>query len=443
MTLKRTFAVGALAIVVLALAYLLFSSGGKDAEYQLLFANGDQLVLGDQVQVGGTPVGTVKHIVLTKGFKAAEVTIGVESKIVPLRKGTTAQIRVPSLSSVADRYIALKLAPNNMPALKDGATLPLKDTKVAVNLDELFNLFTPKTRKGLQNFIEGFGKQYEGTGRAVSAASRYFSPALEATNHIFEELVSDEHTFEAFLVEGAKAVQTIAAHHSELGGAVRHASELFGAVGSRQQSLETGLKELPVLIKEGNAAFKKLPPAFAALEELSKVSIPNTKTLALFFERLKPLIQMARPVVTELGSAINRPGPNNDLTDFALNLPGLATSLKQASPNGIKALEESVPVTAPFGPYAPDLGGLFRTFGAGSGYYDANGHYFRGSPDFADFKLNSSNTLVPVASPSEALEGLKSGQLARCPGSATQPAADGSSPFTDNGKLECNPAETP
>lgn len=443
MTLKRTFAVGALGIVILALAYLIFSSGGGDAEYQLMFENGDQLVLGDQVQVGGTPVGTVKHIVLTKGFTAAKVTIGVESKITPLHEGTTAQIRVPSLSSVADRYIALKLGPNNLPALKDGATLPLKDTKVATNLDELFNLFTPKTRAGLQKFVEGFAKQYEGTGHAVSTASRYFSPALEATNHIFEELVSNEHTFTAFLVEGAKAVQTIAAHHSELGGAVRHADEMFSALGSRRQSLESGLKQLPNLFKEGNHAFKKLPPAFAALEELIEVSKPNTKTLALFFERLTPLLQMAGPVVTKLNTAINRPGPNNDLTDFALDLPGLAKSLKQASPNGIKALEESVPVTAPFGPYAPDLIGLFRDFGGSAGYFDANGNYFRGSPDFADFKLNSSNTLVPVTSPSEALEGLKSGQLRRCPGAATQPASDGSSPFTDDGKLECNPAETP
>lgn len=443
MTLKRTLSVGALGIVILALVYLVFSAGGKDAEYQLMFENGDQLVLGDQVQVGGTPVGTVKGITLTKDLKAAKVTIGVESKITPLHEGTTAQIRVPSLSSVANRYVALKLGPNNLPALKEGATLPLKDTKVAVNLDELFNLFTPKTREGLQKFIEGFAKQYEGTGHAVSAASKYFSPALTATNHIFEELVKEEHTFEEFLVEGAKATSTIAAHHEELGGAVRHASEMFAALGSRRQSLESGLKQLPNLFREGNHAFRKLPSAFAALEELAVVSKPNTKQLALFFERLTPLIQTAGPVVTKLDSAINRPGPNNDLTDFALALPGLAKSLKQASPNGVKALEESVPVTAPFGPYAPDLVGLFRAFGSGSGYYDANGHYLRGSPDFADFKLNSSNTLVPVTSAAEGLEGLKTGQLTRCPGAGTQPAPDGSSPFTDEGKLECNPGETP
>jgi hypothetical protein len=64
------------------------------------------------------------------------------------------------------------------------------------------------------------------------------------------------------------------------------------------------------------------------------------------------------------------------------------------------------------------------------------------SPVIPDFKLGANNNLTP-ASPQQSLEGLTTHQLSRCPGAATQPAADGSSPFTDNGLLTCNPAETP
>ena len=64
------------------------------------------------------------------------------------------------------------------------------------------------------------------------------------------------------------------------------------------------------------------------------------------------------------------------------------------------------------------------------------------SPILPDFKLGSNNTLTPV-SPQQALEGLKSGQLRRCPGAATQPAADGSAPFIDGELLSCDPLETP
>lgn len=440
MTLRRTLAVGALGIVVLALAYLIFAAtGGGDAEYRLMFTEDTSLVRGDQVEVGGVPVGTVKNIALDTKNDLAEVTIGVEDSLTPLHEGTTAQIRVPSLSSVADSYISLKPGPNNYPALADGATLGTRQTKPAVTLDELFNAFNSKTRRGLQQFVEGFARQYQGVGRQVNVDSRYFAPALQATDHFFRELLREEGSLDAFLVEGAKATSTIGAHGKQLGALVRNAATSFAAIGEDQRSLEDGLKKLPQTFREGKRAFAKLPAALAALEDLAKVSKPNTTTLTPFFKRLETLMGVATPVVEELRTAIDKSGPHNDLTDFALELPGLAKSLKSSSPSGVKALEESVSKTAPFGPYAPDLQGLFRDFGVASGYYDADGNFTRVSPDFADLKQEGEK-LVPVA-PSESLEGLASGQTRRCPGAATQPAADGSAPFSDGGKLECDASE--
>src|SRR5262249_8586195 len=103
---------------------------------------------------------------------------------------------------------------------------------------------------------------------------------------------------------------------------------------------------------------------------------------------------------------------------------------------------EAVPITAFLGPYSPDLAGTARTFGQTASYYDANGHFARVSPVVPAFKLGANNNLTPT-SLLEGLNGLKSGQLRRCPGAATQPAADGSSPFVDNGLLTCTPQETP
>ena len=101
-----------------------------------------------------------------------------------------------------------------------------------------------------------------------------------------------------------------------------------------------------------------------------------------------------------------------------------------------------MPISAPLGPYSPDLVGFVRDFGADSGYYDANGHYARVAPLFNDFSLGANNTLTPVT-PQQGLQGLIGHQLRRCPGAATQPAADGSSPFIDSALLGCDPSETP
>ena len=102
-----------------------------------------------------------------------------------------------------------------------------------------------------------------------------------------------------------------------------------------------------------------------------------------------------------------------------------------------------MPITASFGPYSPDLQGALRDFGQTTAYYDANGHYARISPVTPSFTLGANNNLTPASSPQQVLEGLQTGQLRRCPGAATQPSADGSAPFTDNGQLGCDPTETP
>jgi phospholipid/cholesterol/gamma-HCH transport system substrate-binding protein len=436
----RWVAAGALALVIAIIAYILLAGGGG-ASYQLLFANASQLVRGDQVQVGGVPVGSVTDISLTRDNKA-RVTISVNSSLVPLHEGTTAQIRVPSLTTVAGRYIALVPGPNNRPALPAGATLPASAAQGTVDLDQIFDTFSPRTRKGLQQFLVGNAEALEGVTQAAGESAEYFSPALASAEHIFAELARDQPTFSDFLVQTSKALATIAAHREQLTDLVGNGDETFKALASEQSSLQRGVHELPATLAEGNRAFTELPSTFAALRSLVDVAKPDTTKLASFFARLAPLLDAAQPVLHNLSIAVSRPGPHNDLTDAALALPAFARAVETGVPSAVTGLQESVPVTAFFGPYAPDLAGAARDFGTDSGYYDANGHYARTQFVFDNFKLGANNTLTPTT-PQEGVQGLRLHQLRRCPGSAATPPADGSAPFTDNGLLGCDPSEVP
>jgi phospholipid/cholesterol/gamma-HCH transport system substrate-binding protein len=223
---------------------------------------------------------------------------------------------------------------------------------------------------------------------------------------------------------------------------VENANTTFTAIGSEQTALAKGLKELPVAFRQGNRTFADLPSTFQALTKLVNASKPTVKPLTQLFTNLRPLLNTATPVVKNFSTAFSQPGPSNDLTDFVRELPTLVAQLTTATPVAVQSLRESIPITAFFGPYSPDLEGTLREFGQGAAYYDANGHYARLNPVFSDFALGANNNLTPAA-PSTALAPLKSGQLRRCPGAATQPAADGSSPFTDAGQLSCDPTQTP
>ncbi|HTQ69334.1 MAG TPA: MlaD family protein [Solirubrobacteraceae bacterium] len=439
-TLGRALPVAALALVVLIIAYLIFSGPGSTT-YQLILPNAYQLVRGNTVQVGGVPVGSVTNIVLDKNYQA-KVTIQVKSSLAPLHHGTVAEVRTPSLSSVANRYVALSPGPQSAPAYPGGGTLPATVSKTVTDLDEVFNTFNPRTLKGLQGFLQGTAEQYAGAGRQLGQDTELFAPAFQANSHVFEQLIADQPVFEHFLVESAKALTTIGARAPQLTDLVENANTTFKAIGDQQEELKEGLKTLPETLHEGNEAFKGLPPTLAALEELTNVSRPTTKSLTLLLERLRPLVLTATPVVKNLALSFSRPGKNNDLTELAAAVPALAKALTTSSPSTVQSLKESVPITAFWGPYSPDLAGTVRSFGQSAAFYDADGHYAHVTPVFASFKLGENNNLTP-AGDTEALSSLKSGQLRRCPGGATEPAGDKSSPFVDGELLSCDAAEVP
>ena len=71
---------------------------------------------GNQVLVGGQPIGTVDGITLTDDAQA-EVEITVDE---PLHEGTTAIVRATSLSGIANRYVSIAPGPNSEPELPDG-----------------------------------------------------------------------------------------------------------------------------------------------------------------------------------------------------------------------------------------------------------------------------------------------------------------------------------
>ena len=170
--MARIAGFGALIVAIVLVAMVLFG-GDEGNKYKLLFETGGQLVPGNEVLVGGQPIGTVDDITLTDDSQA-EVEITVDR---PLHEGTTALVRATSLSGVANRYVSISPGPNSEPEIPDGATISTDSTTSPVDLDQLFNTFDEKTRAGLQRLHPGPGRrlhrqQRGGRGPPTSTSRR-------------------------------------------------------------------------------------------------------------------------------------------------------------------------------------------------------------------------------------------------------------------------------
>ena len=98
-----------------------------------------------------------------------------------------------------------------------------------------------------------------------------------------------------------------------------------------------------------------------------------------------------------------------------------------------------MPITAFFGPYTPELEGTLRDVRPDRPPTTTPTATTRASAPSSPTSSSAPTTTSPRRAPRRRSKALKTGQLRRCPGAATQPAADGSSPFTDNGQLELRP----
>jgi len=444
MTAARGVALGALGVAVVVVAVILLSSGSEHT-YKLTFQNAGQLVKDDDVQVGGRRVGSVRKIELTDDNQA-QITIAVEDGFAPLHEGTTAVIRATSLSGVANRYIALTPGPNSNAKLDDGATLGADKTTAPVDLDQLFNTLDPRTRKGLQEVIQGTATQYQGQAANVQQAAKYFSPALSTSSRVVSELNRDSQIFRDFVINSSKTVTAIASRRGDLANLVTNANTTAAAIGSENVALARALGLLPGTLRQANTTFVNLRSTLDDLDVLVNASKPATKNLAKFFKELRPLVNDAVPTISDLRTLIRRKGPNNDLTELLRLAPKLQTTSKPVFAHSITALDKTQPVVKFIRPYTPDFVGWLRDFGQGASNYDANGHYARIQPIFNTFSFADNpagGTLTPIPN-SQRLAGLSTGNVKRCPGSASQAPQDGSAPWRDvDGSLDCDPSLVP
>jgi phospholipid/cholesterol/gamma-HCH transport system substrate-binding protein len=435
-TVARVVAVAAL-VAAVALAALALFGGGSSYTVHAVFDNAGQLVPGNEVRVGGQPIGTIKDIELDDDANAV-VTMEIDEDLAPLHDGTKATIRATSLSGIANRYISLQPGPNSASKIADGGRIGTDDTSAPVDLDVLFNTLDPKTREGLKNFIRGSGDWYDGKGQQARESTKYLAPWLSSSSDLTGELALDQEVFARFIKDGAATLSAIASRRDDLSALVSNTNQAMGAIGDESAALQQALSLLPGTLRKANTTFVNLRATLDDLQQLVDESKPATKQLAPFFQKLRPLLRDAKPTIADLSDLISKPGSGNDLTELTALQPRLANLTAKVFPRAIRAMDESQPVIEYARSYTPDITGWITKFAEVAGYYDANGHYARVQPVFAP-TVFSGGTLQAVPA-NRHFEGYERGILRHCPGGATQPPPDGSAPVAIEG---CRTTDVP
>jgi phospholipid/cholesterol/gamma-HCH transport system substrate-binding protein len=447
--------IAALSVVAAAIVVVIviLLSGGSSYKVYAIFQDASQIAPGNQVDVAGTPVGTVGNVTLTsQGQAELELDIS-DSGYQPLHQGTVATVRNPSLTSIANRYVELRIPGGKPPRIPDGGTIPVQSTNSAVDLDTLFNTLTPETRRALQEVIQGSAKQYQGYGPQAAAAWQYLNPAVASASVLFRELNRNTSQFTNFITQTGNLFTTIAGRQADLSNLIVNASSTTTALANQHTALARTIQLLPPFMRLANTTFVNLRSALDDLKPLVDASKPVAPKLRQLLVKLKPLAQDAVPTVRDLSQIISKPGANNDLIDLiSLGQPLQAATVGNVFVNGkqrlgafpisTQALQQSTPELATARPYAQDLTGWFEGYSKPGGV-DANGNYARVAGVVGAASLSGGGILTPILRQLNLTQIINGGDLQinqgdRCPGSMERGAVW----FPESG-YPCNPNQVP
>ena len=440
-TLLRVAILGAFVSAVVLLAVLIFS-GGSGYKYKLQFENASLIVPGNLVMVGGHPVGSVSGISLTED-SMAEMEVELEE---PIHEGSSFIVRKRSLSSVHNHYLSLTPGPDNAPEIPEGSVLGEENTTSAVEIDQFFDIFDKKTRRGLSGVFRGINQIYAGdAAEGANQTFKYTGASFSSTQRLMAELSDQDSKLDVFVRNVGGLMTTLSTVAPEITDLVGNADTALNAIASENESLSLALRELPPTLRQGSTTFVNLRASLDDVEALIRANgrAADAGFAGFLKNELRPVLQRARPVFNDLAVTAGRPGPNNDTSDLLSNLIPLEDTSRVAFDETIAALDDTEEEVAETRAYMPDILNAFAKLGAATANYDANGHYSRVRPTATGIFQLSGSDILPADTVNFGGLDLVSG-INRCPGGSTQAIA-GSNPFLDGGNLvgKCDPTQVP
>ncbi len=345
--------VGAVTTLVVIVAVFLSYNANNGLPFvptttlKVRFANGQNLVRGNEIRSGGFRIGVVedmKPVELSAGQVGAELKLKLDKTIGKIPEDSRWRIR--PRSALGLKYLELTEGRSKQ-AYQDGDTVPLEQTEVNVDLDEVFKIFDPKTRRASRENLQGFGDTFAGrgaaVGRTVEEAPRLFGH-LEPVAKNLSDPNTALPTFFKELGDAARIIAPISKTNARLFTTM---ADTWEAVGRDPEALKQFISKQPATLDAGISSFRVQRPFLHDLTLFSKDFSGATQELRGALPDINPAL--------ETGTRIQRRVPelNQRLEGTFAALQDLTSA--PSTNAAIRALTATVTTLNPqlrfYGPY--------------------------------------------------------------------------------------------
>ncbi len=301
------------------LLFLWLSFGGtlpfnsQGYRFNVAFPNAYDLADYADVRIAGVDVGKVVGKSRSKSGNETIATIQLDDQYAPIHKDATAILRTKTL--IGETYVQITPGHAGTPILRDGGTLASSRVQSAVQLNQIFDTFSPQTREAFRRWQQELAVAVKGNDQNL--------------NYVLGNLPT-------FAVNFTDLLQVLDLQHSAVVSLVRNGGTTFDALNRDPAALRN-------LINDGETTFRTTAANSNQLADIIHIFPTFLNQQRLTMTALQKFSIDADPVIRELIPVAQQLGPTlNALRNLAPNLQHLFVKLGPlitASRQGLPATE--------------------------------------------------------------------------------------------------------
>ena len=316
-------------------------------ELKVDIANGSALVAGNDVREGGYLIGLIsdlKPVTLESGQAGAQLTLKLDKAYGNVPVDSTISIQPRSVLGL--KYLDLHKGASHR-YFADGATLPVTQTNVPVQFDDVFKIFNKPTRGAIQTNLVGFGDTLASRGSALNDTIASL-PRLFGYLRPVAEYLSDPSTDLTRFFDGLNAfmgaVAPVAQVNAQLFG---NMATTFGAIDRNSTDLKATIAESPSTEEVSTQSLAVQQPLLVDLTTFGHYMTPATQSLKAALPILNPALEQGTQVLGRTPPLNARLQQTMDVLNTLAQAPGTNVALNAL----VDTVQTLNPMVRYLGPY--------------------------------------------------------------------------------------------
>ena len=305
---------------VIAISYFGFTKDlpfHRGFEFKAVFPSANSIRLNSPVRIAGVNVGVVKKVEGQPGTDNAVITMEMKEAGLPIHKDAELKIQ-PRIFLEGNFFVNLQPGTPSAPTISDGDTIPVDQTAIPVQFDQLLTTLQQDTRRGLQTTLEEFGAalndkptaaenaaepiylQNKTAAQALNSAIVHGVPALRDSAIVDTALQGLELGDLTGLVRGLGSIGTkLAPRERQLGELVENFNTTMAALASEQAPLRQSVALLGPTVKNTYASLGSLDAALPSVRAFTLNLIPGIEETQPTIDAVTPWIAPTRKLVSQ------------------------------------------------------------------------------------------------------------------------------------------------